>query len=289
MESIAIVIVTYRPTQEILKNFIKTKDLAQKYGISKFFCVDNSPEKSEISNFFAELSDIEYIFNNNYGGLSRALNIGCKMAISNDAEYAVLMDQDTIFPESFFTGIREYLINLKNGVGILAPNMYRLIRSNSGDLVLDERPLYGTETSEVEMVVTSGSIIDLRLYSKVGGFDEKLFIGHIDRDYSCKVINAKRTILRLGNVFVYQENGYANESNKISIGNRTFYSSNYSSERYYYAIRNELYLRRLWGSKYTKEQRSPILKNIILLLLLEDCKLGKLRAMIRGAYDSRRL
>lgn len=67
MESIAIVIVTYRPTQEILKNFIETKDLAQKYGISKLFCVDNSPEKSEISNLFAELSDIKYIFNNNNG------------------------------------------------------------------------------------------------------------------------------------------------------------------------------------------------------------------------------
>ena len=173
MESIAIVIVTYLPTQGGVKNFIKTKDLDQKYGISKFFCVDTSPEKSEISNLFAELTDIKYIFNNNIGGLSRALNIGCNMAISNDAEYAVLMDQDTIFPESFFTGIREYLNNLKNGVGILAPNMNRLIRSNSGDLVLDERPLYGTETSEVEMVVTSGSIIDLRLYSKVVAYDSR--------------------------------------------------------------------------------------------------------------------
>lgn len=288
MKKVSVVIVLYKPNKEVFENFKKTLSIIQNHHISDIYCIDNSPKDFTYSDIFSTLTDVEYIKNFNHGGLAHALNIGCSFSKEKQNDFVILMDQDTIFTDTYFSTLIPELESVDQNVGIIAPNMKRLIRDENGNIEILNKPFYKEITEEVQMVVTSGSVIRTNIFDKIGFFDEKLFIGHIDRDYCSRVISSGNKIIRIGTLFVLQENGNATTSKALKLGNRVIYSSNYSPDRYYYAVRNEIYLRKQHGKNYI-HQRSPIFKNLILVLLLEEDKVEKIKQMYMGYRDYKEL
>lgn len=67
--------------------------------------------------------------------------------------------------------------------------------------------LYPEYVLEPIWVITSRCIVNISDYVKVGGFDKKLFIGQIDKDYCCNLNSQNKKIIRIGNANIYQEAG----------------------------------------------------------------------------------
>ena len=270
------VVVLYNPNiKETLSNiqtYINDLDI--------LICIDNSNESHE--KYLAEIPKITYIALGQNKGVSYALNLGCQKLIDMDCGILFTFDQDTFFEDRCIIKMVDLLI--ENEKICVSPNVKRVIRKD-GKRVIKEPPMYPVDNEYVKWVITSGCGFSSSLYKKIKEFDSKLFIGQVDMDFCCAVYNSGGKVCRIGNIFMYQELGNAEERRFFW---RKVFTPNLAPIRYYYVFRNERYLRKKWGKKY-KGYKAPLLQYIVMVLLYEKRKKEKIYQMIRGYNQGRSL
>jgi len=103
------IIITYYPNIETLN-----KTLNSLYSqVDKIFIVDNTPNKAESLNKFQNGKiDIIYLMENK--GIAYAQNIGIKKAMEDEADYIILSDQDTVYPENYVSKMLTCFNNFNN-------------------------------------------------------------------------------------------------------------------------------------------------------------------------------
>lgn len=270
------IVVLYNPLIEEVKKNIRTYI----EELDLLICIDNSNCDNGM-NFNNE--KIVYLPQNKNIGLSKALILGCEYAISNGADILVTLDQDTFFEKKSLAKLIDRVVKDKNTVFV--PNIKRITRDKFFRRIAENVPIYICKDMEVPWAITSGTTFSVDLYKKVGGFDEKLFIGQIDQDFCTAVYSSYNKIIRIGDSYIYQELGNAT-IHKIIF--KTVYAPNLNAMRYYYVFRNERYLRKKWGVKY-KRNRVSLYKYILVVVMFEKNKYSKIMAMLRGYNDGKKL
>ncbi len=274
MEVIGIVVL-FNPEDEIIDIY-----KSYKKQFEKVIFVDNSIKINTkfINLIKSDRDNLYYSFNENIG-LSRALDFGCKIAIKQGFEYACLLDQDTYVEEKCILELKKYI--RKNQVALVAPNIKFMIRDKNNKLSINRilDPL--EENKYVNFAITSGSLIDLKVYKKIGGVDTNLFIGQIDQDYCTNLIKNNFYIYRVGNSFIQQEAG---KSKVYKIFNKEILNPKYPAFRYYYIFHNERYLRKKWGKIYDINKVN-LWKYIIIILFFEKDRFKLLYQCILGFYS----
>ena len=134
-------------------------------------------------------------------------------------------------------------------------------------------------------VITSGMLCHRNVLSEVGRFNEALFIDAVDEEYCYRARNKGIKSVQVQGAFLKQQFG---ESRIESFAGRKTIVSNYSAFRYYYIVRNHLYLIRT--SLPTKEEKKSIFINyvrapLIKCFLFEKHKAKKLSAIVRGVFS----
>ena len=220
---------------------------------------------------------IDFIGSEKNVGISKALNDAIIWAKGKDFTHILTLDQDSFFKEGHLARFRslvdENVTNLN--VGVYVPNYI-----NRGSLCSKSNDLF----EEVEMSITSGSIIELSLFDRVGGFNEVLFIDAVDNDF-CYRIKAEfdlSTVL-FPSILLVHELGYMT---KTRFG---FYTMNYSAFRTYYIVRNNIYLWRKYPEFYHYKLRKLLIKDYIIyrvikVLIAESDKFRKIKSIILGVY-----
>lgn len=269
------VVVLYNP------NFSEVKKNISSYikYLDRLYCIDNSDVNNSI--FFSG-SKFRYVFNQNDGGLAKALAYGCSLAIEDGAEILVTLDQDTMFQEKSLEKLISVVCGNKEVVA--TPNIKRIVRCN-GERKFKNEAMYPLKNEKVSWAITSGTVFSASLYNDIGGFDRKLFIGQIDQDFCTAVYRSGYSILRIGTAFIYQELGNATEHHFLW---KKVYAPNLLPNRYYYVFRNERYLRKKWG-KYYKKNKVELYKYIVVVILYERHKYRKLQLMLQGFRDGRKM
>lgn len=269
-------VVLFNPNHEVVDNinsYISNVDI--------LYCIDNSIHiNKDVVSCLDKISKVSYISMNGNSGLAIALSRGCNEAIKDGFEYIITMDQDTKFEHDSLSNMIDFCVKNNKKYSIIAPNIKLVYHSINGKIVSNET-LYRENNHEKSWVITSGSLINLLDYKLVGGFDTKLFIGQIDQDYCCCLRDKGKKIILLGSSVIYQEAG---NSIKRKFFKRSVLVPQYSSIRYYYIFRNEIYLRRKWGRKY-RGYKASLSKYFVLVLLYEKSKLNKLVSIIKGLRD----
>jgi rhamnosyltransferase len=269
---VAAIVILYNPDQYIIEN-IKSYI----YQVSELFIIDNSenPNRS-IKEFSDSIEQSEYIFNNANLGVATALNLGAESAISKSCSYLLTMDQDSKAPENLVESLLNQVSSLEN-IGLISP-----LHSNVFDT---HKKLQNTGVSKVNTIMTSGNLLSLEAYKKVGGFKESYFIDYVDVEYCLKLLSNEYNVYRLNNVVL--EHNEANLS-EMKIFNFKFYPTNNAPLRLYYKTRNLLYLRNNYKKKYPKqikEEFSIYFKNVIKILLFEQSKWLKIKMIVLGIID----
>lgn len=273
---VAGIVVLYNPViGEVLENINSYID-----DLDFLYCIDNS-DKTRTE--FDTKDKISYIPLGKNTGLANALSIGCDVAIKNGAEILVTMDQDTFFEKKSLKKLLHEV--MMNGNIVVTPNIKRITRKN-GERYFHESAIYDNKDVEVSWAITSGSVFTSDLYRIVNGFDKCLFIGQIDQDFCTSVYQNGYKVIRKGNAFIYQELGNAKKYNLLFI--KKGYAPNLSPIRYYYVFRNERYLRKKWGNAYNPN-RVSLYKYFFVVLLFENNKFEKIRNMISGYVDGKKL
>lgn len=264
------VIILYYPEQGVYKNIQSYLPI-----LDGLIIVDNSesPFEIELKKFNISTFLIQDKCNK---GIAARLNEAAMIAIENNAEWLLTMDQDSLFSTENISAYKNCFENF---------------------LAKDEVAMFGVEyeveskeksclSIETDMLITSGSLVHLGIMQQIGGFDENLFIDEVDSEYCFRaVVNGFRTI-RLQNI--YLEHTLGKTSSHISL--KSFKQTNrvlHSPIRVYYMIRNYLYV----SNKYKRKlpgsfpQRKAAILNRIKNNLLYGKDRMKLIHYIFMAYN----
>ena len=279
---VAGVVVLYNPDDSVLNNIETYIEL-----LDELYVIDNTPIPNNNEKMFKN-NKIRYISNNGNKGIANALNVGAQEAIKTDSEWLLTMDQDSSFKNNSLKKMIDFLNELKNGkmmgevlgfsydeLGVLSALQRTEINKNDKLKGLDY-PL---------VVMTSGNLINLNVYKKIGGFKDLFFIDAVDFEYCLNVKKHKYEVVQMNTAELNHHLG--NIQKKRFLG-KTLYVTNHNAIRRYYITRNRHYLFDLYNKDfldYCAIELGRTRSELIKIILFEKDKIKKIKAIYRGYKD----
>ena len=135
------------------------------------------------------------------------------------------------------------------------------------------------------VVMTSGNLINLKVYKEIGGYKDWLFIDAVDFDYCLNVRKHKYEIVQMSTAELIHHLGKVEKH--VLLG-KTMFATNHSVNRRYYITRNRHYLYDLYHKdfpEYCKLEVGRTKKELIKIILFEDNKIAKIKAIHKGYRD----
>jgi len=277
------VVVTYHPDPGFPDRLARVR--SQVGGV---VVVDNgsSPPAREMLRCAAG-PDVELILNDTNLGVAGALNQGVGRARDRFFRWALTLDQDSVVEPFLVQALLEAYNDfpMKEKVAVVGSNYFDEKRGKTLVPEFPAQPLCLEQTT----VITSGSLISVDAYGKVGPFRDDFFIDHVDDEYCLrarsrgyKVILCRRPVIRHS----------IGSAKTARIFGREVWTSNHSAARRYYMMRNFTVLARAY---WTTEQAWVALRLLrhaafmILMVLFEEEKTAKIRNIARGIMDGLRV
>lgn len=249
--SLATVTVTFNPDIRILET-----QLAQLPTDALRVVVDNASDAQTRLRVqqLCESCGAVFVGNVDNLGLATGLNIGARTALSHapHTAYLLLLDQDTEpGPDGVQDLVNAYerLLALGHPPGCAGPRMvdvstglqhgfhrikgWRWVREFPPPTRLDPVPLANLNGS--------GTLVPVAIYRELGGFDDDLFIDHVDTDWSFRVLAAGYALYGVPQIAFRHRMGEASVRFWM-FGWRVWPSR--SPRRHYFLFRNALILMR---------------------------------------------
>lgn len=268
---ISAVVVTYNPTSDVIEN-IKSY-LSQ---VDQLLVFDNSESyHAEVIDWIKRQQKIIYKSDNYNHGIGYALNYAADYFMKLNFDYLLTMDQDSQASKNMVENMLEGSSFLEN-VAIISPfptNKFNTKKS----------PHF--KYQEMINVKTSGNLLSLSIFQKIGRFNEKYFIDFVDIEYGYRIRLTGYKIIQVNDVLLFHNEA---DISRKKILWRTFYPYNHNPRRMYYKTRNLLYLRddykRLFPSDF-RDEKNEYKNNLFKILLFEKDKREKIRMIWDGYRD----
>lgn len=267
MMKIAGMVTLYHPDDGVAENIKSYLD-----DLDFLYVLDNTEEPdSKWADFFCKIENVQYISFCDNKGISYALNYALREADEAGYKFLLTMDQDSRFSPGAVKQYKE-LIEAYASKRWGSVAMYAVAYDHKEK---DEKP------REIEVGITSGSVLLVAVAKKIGGFDEALFIDEVDYEYCYRAADHGYKIVEFPGIFL-----------RHSIGARTYHSVfgfryntfNHAPIRRYYIARNHVYIFCKYPRKRVKYTIN-LIKTVIKIVLAEKNKSKKLRYMARGIWD----
>lgn len=263
------VVVWYNPSKKDIKNidsYIKAVD--------KLYIVDNSENGSNESKI-PNLKKVEYIYQNENLGIAKALNIACYKAIKEKYKFILTMDQDSCFKSNDVDKMKTKISSLDlSKIGIISPWHKTKLKLEKPKEEID----YPLD------VMTSGNILNLDIFRKIGGFKEFLFIDGVDIEYCLNLKKNGYKVMRINSIELQHDLGDIFYRNFLG---KEFMCDNHNYLRIYYMTRNYRYIRKEYRN-IAPEFCDILVKIkglIFKIVFYEKDKFRKLRSIVFGIYD----
>lgn len=282
MENILACIVTYNPSIDILKKNIENI-LIQTNNV--VIIDNNSNNKVELFELINNINAryhayrIELIQNDDNNGIAQALNQGLSYSKANNYEWILTLDQDSICDKNMIKVMKNYCLKINNSkIGIISPNV---IDENKGGPV----EVMNNEVEYPTVAITSGSLINVKIGIKIGGFLEKLFIDYVDHEFCLRLRLKGYEIIKLKDAKIYHTLGDIKVKSILGLKLTT---TNHSALRRYYYFRNSIYVHKKYYKYYRRWCNKDIMRELRVLVgivLFEKDKINKLKNIYMGIND----
>ena len=228
-----------------------------------------------ITGIIPKNDKIKYIFRNENIGVASAMNLGAELALTEGYKWLLTMDQDTTFKKGVIAKLKEVITtkDMKK-VGIVTPW--------HNTKLIDKKP--SEEFDDPHDVMTSGNVVNLDIWKKIGGYKDWFFIDGIDIEYCMNLHKNGYKIIRVNSVEIDHNLGDIFYKN---IRGRLFLCTNHVPIRRYYIMRNYHYIKDMYEKDDPGYCYSLISQrhNMIGVILFEKDKIKKIRMYIRGLKD----
>lgn len=264
-------IVLYNPEAQLL---VQELNSLQKMNLSVVLVDNASKNKDDLYTIVSRFSSIvvEAIWNDTNMGIAKAHNQILECGRQHGANWIITFDQDSIIPENLLV---EYSRYVGDNIGVISP-VINYLNSPNQDFV--RFPAF----FEKNWAIASASMINVKVWDEIGGFDEQMFIDLVDRDFCIRVRNAGYKIIALGNVILSHNLGSPIVKKVLF---HKFHTTNHNEIRKYYKVRNYIYLVRK-KEVALMDASLHVLQIMLETLFLEDNKLKKMKSIVSGIRDA---
>jgi rhamnosyltransferase len=278
MRGLGAAVILYHPGLDFIDNL---KSYLSR--VSMVFIIDNTEEPaSEFIQKLLQLSEsIHYVSNRSNLGIAAALNQAAKMAVENGIEWLLTMDQDSFFSPSegnLFFEASEEIISADASIALAAP---AIDANECSDNHLKK------EFVQVNAVITSGSIMRIDYWQKLGGFNESLFIDEVDHEFCYRAVLAGYNVIRFRCILMEHRMG---RKQLVGYFGRFFRRQRmiHSPLRVYYMVRNYLFVRSKYCTVLPEEFHTRDKELLVILknnLLFSGNFYATFKSILRGYRD----
>lgn len=270
-QKIAAVIVFFNPQKEFLTNITLLSN-----HLDLVIIIDNS-ESENLFTTFVWQDKVKYIFNGKNFGIAAALNKGAEIAMAFEADYLLMLDQDTIFNSTFLEVYGHFLDeNIDDKIGALTPT---IIYDSGFQKNIESSP------KEIEVAITSGTLLNLQVFKTIGQFKTDLFIDYVDFEYCLRLRKNKFKIIHLPTATIKHKLGNL-ESKKVLF--TKFYVTHHAPIRYYYRTRNRFYVAKKYFFTFPIfiiKDFGVFINEIFKIFMFEKEKWLKIKMIVFGLKD----
>jgi rhamnosyltransferase len=236
---ICAIIVTYNIGEAVSKCFESVKG-----QVDEIILVDNASDDDtmHVLQALSVQPNVRLFFNRENLGIAGALNIGVRYALDRGYKWILTLDHDSVpapgMVDTMLAGYEDFLLsNHGMNIGIIAPVLYD-VNSNTY-LPKGYEKFHKLEL--VRAVISSGSLINRKVFADIGNFDEGMFLYYVDDDYCIRARKAGYSILLVADAILNHAEG--NKSVKNLLGRKVYYCD-YSPVANYYIFRNSIRIMR---------------------------------------------
>ena len=284
------VVVTYQPDEHVPGNLRRM--LAE---CGRLLVVDNgsSPDGRER---LRAVAGVELMALKHNVGIAAALNVGARRAIAEGRRWIVTFDQDSSPRGGMVAALRAAAARAPHAA-IVAPCIiepiagappYRWVRRHPRSRWWFQRVACKGVDLDVTMAVSSGSLVELETWRRLGGFDEGLFIDYVDVDYCLRVQRAGLGVVVAAGAGLDHRLG-AREAGVV-LGH-AFRPTHHAAFRHYYMARNRVWT---WRRHACAMPHWAVFDlcfagyNALRVLGLERDRWQKMKAIALGTWDGLR-
>lgn len=282
MRKVCAVIVSYNPDEYLI-----THVAAILPQVDKLLVVDNGSAVNSRAYLeaVAQMPAVDVIYNGENLGIAAALNIAARFAQDEGYAWLATFDQDSCAtPELIESMLSTYeTCGFKEKVALISP-VYLDQSTGTVELV-------GGCTGSPEQIfstavttMTSGNLVKSSTFSKVGFFEESLFIDYVDNEFCLRCLQRDLKILVSCKSVLQHKAG---EPVRHSLLWKRPVTSNHSPLRRYYSARNRVVMYKRYfrsRSEWVYSDLYIFLKEIAKIILFEKDMLCKVRFISKGVY-----
>jgi rhamnosyltransferase len=225
------VIVTYNPETKLLTDNL----IALSGQFPNILITDNGSRNiKEVRELVVRINpEVKIVELKENMGIAYAQNQGLKEAAKNHFDWLLTMDQDSVIPDNLSSEYTQ-IIDKHNNIGLIGWNQRPKAQKSGKEIIRQDW-----------FVLSSGCLLSTKALNECGGFDEKLFIDHVDTDVNIKIRNLGYKTLTTNKVILVHELG-TKTTHKTILGNPYIA---HSPTRIYYNVRNGVVLFRRYFFK----------------------------------------
>jgi rhamnosyltransferase len=276
-QSTCAVIVTYHPSVSMLENMPRV--FAQVKGM---VVVDNGSNADELNPLREAGRNLCFhlIENGENLGIAEALNQGVRWAISEGYSWVILFDQDSKITDGFI----EQMFAVWGGhpqrerIGSIQP---KYIEPITGVEPVVRRARDGGPVTSM----TSGSLMPVWIFARIGWFASEYFIDEVDTEYCYRIRAAGYLIADSTKAILSHSSGLPERSSFCGF---KFRPAHHSAVRRYYMSRNRLVVYRkyiLVFPVWVLQSIYESLRETIKCFLGEHDRTRKFRNLLLGTWD----
>lgn len=284
------IIVTYKPNISDLISNLK----AVRPQVDYLHVIDNSEDHLTKNAIELNKIDVDNIseFRRNMG-LAYALNYGVLKARENGYNYILLLDQDSTPQENMVQALQSELqanTSLAAAGPLHAANIeqkslsYFICQHREHNYKKIYFPKINNPSYDVSFLISSGCLIDVEKFYKIGNFKNEFFIDHIDTEWCFRALSSGFKLKGISTTFMSHKIGLYRI--KLWLGSVKIISI-HEPIRNYYTFRNSILMYKLnhvplrWIFKDLKRLLSLMLINTT----LANNRLLRLKYMIKGVAE----
>jgi rhamnosyltransferase len=272
---VAALVILYNYDDQCIEN-IKT----YMNDVDVVYAYDNSTVKNQDNEkLLKSLNKISFIDGGGNNGLPYAINYVAKLAIRKGYQWLITFDQDSVADKDMIPRMREFIETYPqiDEVGLIGPSIHNKA------YIFDE---VKTPFTFCNWIIQSGAMHNLEILKKVKGYDTRLFIDQVDIEYCIRMKYYQYKVITVNHAILIHNT----MDEKVDImyrHGRKMFLNKYSSMRYYYIMRNNLYCKKKY-KKIDDQYVIQLKRNITTLLLnflYDDKKWEHTKAILYGYID----
>jgi rhamnosyltransferase len=284
------VIVSYNPDSRV-EDTVRLLFLQ----VDEIIIVDNSSDfpSRKILEQLEDSYNLKIFWNSKNLGIAAALNIGVRYAVTKGYDWLATFDQDSIPDANLISLMLQsyYSCDYADSVSIIAPTYIfstdesfgnvdaaAELHFSNGSAFARDLPLF----TNSKVVITSGNLVRLEIFEKVGMFDESFFIDYVDFEFCLRCATYGYQIITCNNARLSHRLG---DSSFHTLFGKKCMVTNHSPLRLFYRSKNRFLVYR----KYFKANPIWVVLNLrsfiyelVLMLVFEKNRIRKFCSAFSG-------